>query len=241
MVALNGSAAIQLELGTPYTEQGATAADACAGNLTVTTTGTVDINTPGDYTVTYTATDPANNVGTATRVVTVVADNTPPEITAVAAVDITTTTARLTWTTDEPSDSTVNYGLDLTYGTVVADPILATAHAIDLANLTPGTTYYYSVASRDAAGNSTANYAHTFTTASAVNYDAYVIQDPTLTAGGLGPEGFAATLEQDGVGQTITEVSAAARLAAVYTLRHAGNPRANHRPYPESHRNLDRP
>ena len=71
VVALNGSAAIQLELGTPYSEQGATAADNCAGTFAATASGTVDVNTPGSYTLTYTATDPANNIGTATRVVTV--------------------------------------------------------------------------------------------------------------------------------------------------------------------------
>ena len=66
-----------VELGATYDDAGATA----DGGETVTlTTGTVDTDTVGSYTVTYSATDAAGNTGTATRTVTVV-DTTAPVVT----------------------------------------------------------------------------------------------------------------------------------------------------------------
>ena len=65
---------ITVTSGTDTVEQGATWTDAGAiadGGETVTVSGTVDINTFGTYTITYTATDTSGNVGTATRTVTV--------------------------------------------------------------------------------------------------------------------------------------------------------------------------
>jgi uncharacterized repeat protein (TIGR01451 family) len=78
-VTLNGADEISIECGTPFTDPGATAT-VCGGSLPVTTTGTVDIHTPGVYSITYSAT--ANGfTTTATRTVTVEADNTAPTIT----------------------------------------------------------------------------------------------------------------------------------------------------------------
>jgi P2-related tail formation protein len=76
--------------GTDTVEQGSTWADAGAtsdGGETVTVSGTVDINTPGTYTITYSATDTAGNTGTATRIVTVVDDTTTPVITVTPGTD----------------------------------------------------------------------------------------------------------------------------------------------------------
>ncbi|MDG2483357.1 MAG: DUF5011 domain-containing protein [Flavobacteriaceae bacterium] len=57
-----------VELGAIYTDAGATS----DGGETVTTSGTVDTTTVGEYTITYSATDLAGNTGTATRTVNVV-------------------------------------------------------------------------------------------------------------------------------------------------------------------------
>jgi len=62
-----------LELGSSWTDAGATA----DGGETVTASGTVDTNTAGTYTITYTATDAAGNAGSATRTVTVVETAAP--------------------------------------------------------------------------------------------------------------------------------------------------------------------
>jgi uncharacterized repeat protein (TIGR01451 family) len=79
-VALNGSADVTVECHTSYTELGASASDSCAGPVGVTTSGSVNVNAVGDYTLTYSATDPSGNTGTATRVVHV-RDTTAPTVT----------------------------------------------------------------------------------------------------------------------------------------------------------------
>ena len=56
---------------TVYSDQGATATDAHDGAITVTVTGTVNMNQAGAYTLTYSATDAAGNHATATRTVNV--------------------------------------------------------------------------------------------------------------------------------------------------------------------------
>jgi len=74
IVTLNGSAAMQFTAtSTPFADPGAAAADETDGTIAPVVTGAVDSATPGLYTLTYTATDAAGNVGTASRVVTVVA------------------------------------------------------------------------------------------------------------------------------------------------------------------------
>ncbi len=71
--------------GNPYTEFGATWIDNVDGTGTVMTasSGSVDINTPGVYTLEYTHADIATNTGnTVTRTVTVTSgvDTTPPVV-----------------------------------------------------------------------------------------------------------------------------------------------------------------
>ncbi len=73
VITLNGSSSVEVLLNTAFTDPGATATDDIDGTLTVTATGTVNTNALGDYTITYSATDSNNNVGTTTRVVHVVA------------------------------------------------------------------------------------------------------------------------------------------------------------------------
>ena len=71
-----------VEQGATWTNAGATA----DGQESVTSSGTVDANTLGNYTITYTATDAAGNTVTATRTVTVV-DTTAPVITVTSGND----------------------------------------------------------------------------------------------------------------------------------------------------------
>lgn len=71
VIILNGEATITLNVGDTYTEANATATDNVDGAVAVVITGSVDTTKVGTYTVTYTATDVAGNVGTNTRTVTV--------------------------------------------------------------------------------------------------------------------------------------------------------------------------
>jgi N-acetylneuraminic acid mutarotase len=80
VITLNGANPMTIECHTGFTDPGATANDTCAGSLSVTTSGIVNVNAVGAYTLTYSATDPAGLTGTKTRTVNVV-DTTPPKIT----------------------------------------------------------------------------------------------------------------------------------------------------------------
>ena len=70
VIVLNGGDII-LPLGTAYSELSATATDAVSNNLPVLIQGAVDINTPGLYVITYTATDASGNSSSVNRNVTV--------------------------------------------------------------------------------------------------------------------------------------------------------------------------
>lgn len=105
------------------------------------------------------------NTGTLTLTVTST-DSTPPVVSAVSATGMTGTGATITWTTDEPADSQVEYGLTTGYGaTSSLDPTLVTGHSVLLSGLSASTLYHYRVHSRDASGNLTTSGDATFTTA----------------------------------------------------------------------------
>ena len=79
-----------------------------------------------------------------------------PTITGIA-VSRTPTTATITWTTDEPADSSVHYGPSTSswgsYPSTLSDTALATAHSVTVTGLAEETTYYFMVGSTDASGN----------------------------------------------------------------------------------------
>jgi len=77
VVALVGSAAVELTVGDTFTDEGATATDDVDGDLTPVVVGAVDTDTAGLYTLTYTATDISGNEASVSRIVTVVAVETP--------------------------------------------------------------------------------------------------------------------------------------------------------------------
>ncbi|MDB4395955.1 DUF5011 domain-containing protein, partial [Akkermansiaceae bacterium] len=77
---------VTIEAGGSYTELGATASDNYYTGLSVTPSGAVNTSAVGTYTITYSATDPSNKTGTATRTVTVV-DTTAPVVTVTPGND----------------------------------------------------------------------------------------------------------------------------------------------------------
>ncbi len=90
----------------------------------------------------------------------------PPTITSgPTASSITTSSAIITWSTDESSDSVVEYGPTTSYGTSKSDTTDVTSHSITLTGLSPSTTYHYRVKSTDSSGNGpTVSGDNTFTT-----------------------------------------------------------------------------
>ena len=117
--------------------------------------------TPGTYTITadYLAFE-------TTRIVTVTAgaiadgdialtgtDPTPPVATNVAVSNITDGSAVITWTTDDPATSQVEYDFVPGYGqSTPEDPSLLTAHSVTLSGLTPNTNYHFRVKSVNITG-----------------------------------------------------------------------------------------
>ena len=95
---------------------------------------------------------------------TVVEDTTPPVITIAPSVsNITSSSATITWTTDEVSSSVVEYGTTIDYG-LSATGTEEIRHRVTLIGLVASTTYHYRVGSTDASGNKTWSGDYTFTT-----------------------------------------------------------------------------
>ncbi len=85
-ITILGDNPVTIEAGSTYTDAGATATDNYNNDVTadITTASTVDSNTIGSYTVTYTVNDASGNQATAVRTV-IVEDSTPPTITLIGS------------------------------------------------------------------------------------------------------------------------------------------------------------
>jgi hypothetical protein len=102
----------------------------------------------------------------------------PPLISDVASSNITSSGGTITWVTDEPADSQVEYGLTTNYGMLTPlDTTLIQSHSVALSGLTANTTYHYRVRSKDAAGNLAVSGDYSFTTAPAPDTQPPVISD----------------------------------------------------------------
>ncbi len=81
-----------------------------------------------------------------------VQDTTPP-IFLTHSVMPGKTSATVSWTTDEASDSKVSYGISGALGSIGESSAKVTAHSITLSGLTSDTNYYYKLTSCDSSGN----------------------------------------------------------------------------------------
>lgn len=84
-------------------------------------------------------------------------DTTAPVISNIQELDITTATAKISWTTDEAANSKIWYSVVIPVITT-GDPTISasayvTSHEMQLTALTSNTTYYYVIGSADASGN----------------------------------------------------------------------------------------
>jgi|GEM_PF-1199713 len=110
-------------------------------------------------------------------------DTTPPVISGVSASNVTVNSASISWSTDEPSDSQVEYGTTSAYGSaIVASGSLITSHSVPLGSLSAGVDYHYRVKSKDAAGNLAVSGDFTFTTVNAVDTTAPVISGVSVSS-----------------------------------------------------------
>lgn len=98
-------------------------------------------------------------------------DETAPVISSLSFA-VATSSATITWTTNEKSNSKVEYATEsldtasITAGAIINE--LVTSHSIELSGLTPSTTYYFIVKSADAASNVATTTELTFKTAATI-------------------------------------------------------------------------
>ena len=114
-------------------------------------------------------------------------DTTPPVISNVQATAITASSANITWTTDEASNSVVEYGVTTSYGSSASNATNLTSHNITLSGLSGNTLYHYRVNSTDAAGNTATSVDHSFQTGSSTTYSP---TGTTILAGSLNSGSF---------------------------------------------------
>jgi hypothetical protein len=105
-------------------------------------------------------------------------DTTPPVISDIDVINIGTSTATITWTTDEESDSTVEYADEnlatASTTTVIIDGSMVTSHSTELSELRPWETYYFIVKSADSENNLATSSESSFST-----FDVYIKPDTT--------------------------------------------------------------
>ncbi len=133
-----------------------------------TTTTTTPVTTTATTTTTTTT-------AIATTITTTVTDTTPPVISGIQVANITSTSATITWTTNEPANTQIYYGLTSSYGAVTnLDNTLATSHSVnftgaEIGGLTAATTYYFQAMSKDSSGNLSRSDGQSFTTSGTVS------------------------------------------------------------------------
>ncbi|MGA9772457.1 MAG: fibronectin type III domain-containing protein, partial [Blastocatellia bacterium] len=122
-------------------------------------------NTAGSYVVNAASASSPSVKASAFVTVTGTPDTTPPVISSVTATNVTASGATINWTTNEPSDTQVEYGTTSSYGSLsTQNPTLVTSHSVAFAGLASGTLYHYRARSKDAAGNVARSSDFTFTT-----------------------------------------------------------------------------
>jgi Protein of unknown function (DUF4038)/Domain of unknown function (DUF5060)/Purple acid Phosphatase, N-terminal domain len=116
---------------------------------------------------------------------TTLADLQPPLIANIVVTKVTATSATITWSTDEPSTSQAEFGLDASYGYAsTINSALDKQHEVTLLNLASSKTFHARVKSTDMAGNTAMSPDFTFATLSAVDRLAIVSGDAQLGAPG---------------------------------------------------------
>jgi hypothetical protein len=120
--------------------------------------------TNGTHTLTAVARDAAGNTATS-NTVTITVSN-PLSISSLSAQG-GTNTATISWITNRPSTTRVEYGTSTAYSLQMTNASLVSTHSVTLSNLSLYTTYHYRATSVDAQGTSVSSSDGTFITTAA--------------------------------------------------------------------------
>ena len=125
------------------------------------------ITSPSARYLQYQVTFTSNNSATTPELDDVTLTGAPPPviISNLAVSNISTNSATVSWTTNQPTDGVVSYGLTALYGSTAPDPAgITSSHSVTLSGLAQGTTYHYKVTSTATGGNSAQSSDATFAT-----------------------------------------------------------------------------
>ena len=92
-------------------------------------------------------------------------------ISNIQVLDITDTTASVTWTTNLMANSSVEYGFSPAYGSTIQNDSMVSLHTINLTGLEPGRLYHFRVASYLNPANYNISEDFTFTTKFSIDLD----------------------------------------------------------------------
>ena len=124
VITLLGESEVSLELGSIYTDAGATAVDNIDGDITSNIVSQlVDVNNVGTYTVTYNVSDAAGNAATqVTRTVNITPDVTIPVITLLGESEVSLELGSIY--TDAGATAVDNIDGDITASIVVVNLLM---------------------------------------------------------------------------------------------------------------------
>lgn len=141
------------------------------------------------YSYTVAAYDIVGNISQQTS--PVAATTLAPSVSNVSAINVSPTGAIITWSTNEPANGQLVYGLTSAYGTgPLTSSGLTTAHAITVSGLAASTTYHFQVQSQDALGNVAMSGDNMFTTAATPSYPLGWTQLPNTAYNNVCPPDF---------------------------------------------------
>jgi DNA-binding beta-propeller fold protein YncE len=90
-----------------------------------------------------------------TKVINAVLTPIEPVISNIHVTDITESSAKISWTTDQLTQSLVEYGTTTSYASAAPDLLEETTHSVTLTNLTPSTTYHFRIVASSNSGTTT--------------------------------------------------------------------------------------
>jgi len=113
------------------------------------TPGALEVSQGDMVTIAYDDADDGRHLSRRVQAATSVTDCTPPAITDIRLKGRSSDRATLTWVTDEPSTSVVNYGADPSLGLMASVAGMSTSHEVPLPGLSACGNVYFTITSAD--------------------------------------------------------------------------------------------